>query len=375
MERVDVRTDRPFGVGIVGLSARGGWAATAHVPAIENVPGLELRALTASSPASAAQAGEKFAVRPHTDVSALAQDPEVDLVVIAVKVSTHKRLVEPALSAGKMVFCEWPLGNGTAEARGLTEQAASSGVRTFVGLQARATPAIRYLRDLVADGYVGRVLSTTLTASGISWGDQTLPGKTYLLDRNEGASMLTIPAAHTLDALQFVLGDFESIQATTAIRRRQVRMGNNPGELHTKTVADQVVVQGLVGDGAVAVTHFRGGRSRGTNFRWEINGTDGDIVIHGDAGAFLEYGQLHLFGARGEMPELAPLPTPSSYIDVAALPEHGSDAFTVAHAYAQIAGDIANGTSLVPDFAHALRLHHFIDSIEGSAERGVRLSL
>ncbi|WP_133255806.1 Gfo/Idh/MocA family protein, partial [Micromonospora globispora] len=309
------------------------------------------------------------------DAAALAHDPQVDLVVIAVKVSTHRRLIEATFDAGKMVFCEWPLGNGDAEGRWLADQAASRGLRTFVGLQARATPAIRYLRDLVADGYLGRVLSTTLSASGISWGDITYPRKTYLLDRREGASMLTIPAGHTLDALQFVLGDFESLQATTAIRREQVAMHRKPDEIHRKTVADQIAVQGVLRDGAVAATHFRGGTSRATDFHWEINGTEGDIVVKGDAGGFLQYGQVHLCGARGERSELAPLPTPATYVQVPSLPEHGSHAFTVAHGYAQLVADLANGTSVVPDFAHAARLHRLLDAVEESAERGVRISL
>ncbi|PBC35346.1 oxidoreductase [Rhodococcus sp. ACS1] len=379
MERVDPHSNkaRPIGIGIVGLSARGGWAALAHAPAIENVPGVELRALTASSPESAAQAGKRFAVPHHTDAAALAHDPDVDLVVIAVKVSKHKDLIESALAAGKMVLCEWPLGNGSTEARQLTEQASTLGIRTFVGMQARATPAIRYLRDLIREGYVGEVLSTTLTASGVSWGDLTFPEKTYLLDREEGASLLTIPAAHTLDAVQYVLGDFATIQATTAIRRKQVRMHRRPDELHLKTVADQIAVQGVLDSGAVVATHFRGGTSRGTDFHWEINGTKGDIIVRGDgyAGAFLQYGQVHLVGARGDESELTSLPTPDKYIKLTSLPEHGSHAFTVAHAYAQIVDDVAHGTSVVPDFSHALSLHHFIDSIEESAERGVRVEL
>ncbi len=38
--------------------------------------------------------------------------------------------------------------------------------RGFVGLHGRSTPAIAYLRDLIAEGYVGEVLSTRVIASG-----------------------------------------------------------------------------------------------------------------------------------------------------------------------------------------------------------------
>ncbi|MGW6336721.1 Gfo/Idh/MocA family protein [Nocardia rhamnosiphila] len=94
---------------------------------------------------------------------------DIDLVVVAVKVPHHRALVEAAVCAGKNVLCEWPLGN-LAEAEGLADLAARAGVRVFVGLQARANPVLRYLRDLVAEGYLGEVLSASVLAAGEVWG-------------------------------------------------------------------------------------------------------------------------------------------------------------------------------------------------------------
>ncbi len=59
----------------------------------------------------------------------LARRDEVDLVVITVKVPHHRELVTAALQAGKMVLCEWPPGNGLAEAEELAALARSRGVR------------------------------------------------------------------------------------------------------------------------------------------------------------------------------------------------------------------------------------------------------
>lgn len=370
---MDASEHGAIGVGIIGLSASGGWASLAHVPALQAVPGFELRALSASSPESAAAAGRAHGVsRVYNDPSALASDPSVDLVVVAVKVSAHWDLVRPALAAGKMVMCEWPLGNGAEQSRELALLAAKAEVRTVVGLQARAAPAIRHLRDLIDGGFLGRVLSTTLTASGISWGDLTHPGKTYLLDRSEGASMLTIPVGHTLDALNMVLGPFADLQATTATVRPLVQM-NKTDEVLRKTVADQIAVQGTLVNGAIVSVHFRGGTSRGTNFRWEINGTEGDIVVKGSEGGFLQYGQVCLRGGKGVDRELHPIATPPEYFKVPGLPEYGSHAFTVAHGYHVLREDILNDTYNGPDFQHAANLHAFLDRIEESDGSGNRL--
>ncbi|MFD7599234.1 Gfo/Idh/MocA family oxidoreductase [Streptomyces mirabilis] len=94
-------------VGVVGLSASGGWAATAHVPALTGLDGYELRALSAGSAESTRAAGEKYAVPlSFARAEELARSEEVDLVVVTVKVPHHLELIRPALEAGKMVFSE-----------------------------------------------------------------------------------------------------------------------------------------------------------------------------------------------------------------------------------------------------------------------------
>src|SRR2546426_10667447 len=56
------------------------------------------------------------------------------------------------------------------EAEKLAALAKQQGVLAVAGLQARAAPSVLYVRDLVRQGYVGEVLSTTLIGSGMGWG-------------------------------------------------------------------------------------------------------------------------------------------------------------------------------------------------------------
>ncbi len=362
----------PIRVGIIGLSAHGGWAARAHVPALAAAPGYELTALSASSPASARAAGDKFGV-PHVyhDPADLAAADQVDLVVVSVRVPRHRELVTPALEAGKMVLSEWPLGNGLAEAEEIAGLA--RGAVTAVGLQARSAPVVRYLRDLIADGYVGTVLSTTMIASGSSWGATTSePGQAYLVDRSQGASMLTIPFGHTVDALTMVLGDFVDVQARTAIRR-PVSLDAQTSVEYIRTAPDQLVVNGSLVGGAVAAIHYRGGLSHGTNFHWEINGTEGDLVVTGPNG-HLQLAPVQVFGAQAGSSGLEHLPTPSRYHAVSGVAAN-HPACAVAHAYESLRTDLATGTHVTPDFDHAVTIHRLLATIEASAETGRRMTL
>ncbi|MFD0304510.1 Gfo/Idh/MocA family oxidoreductase [Streptomyces sp. NPDC127119] len=367
----------PIGVGIVGLSTRGGWASRAHVPALAALPAAyELRALSASSAATAKAAGEKFGVPlAFGSVEELVERDEVNLVVVTVKVPHHQKLVTSALAAGKTVLSEWPLGNGTAEAEEMAAFAHARELRGFVGLQARSAPPVRYLRDLVADGYVGEVLSTSVVASGGAWGPTFDDSSAYLIDRDNGATMLTIPLGHTLDGLASVLGSFTELSATTATRRSPVRH-QQTGKLAPMTAEDQIAVTGTLESGAVASVHYRGGKSRSTNFLWEINGTEGDVLVTSDLG-HLQYGLVSIHGARGASNELVELPVPDRYeARFPALAElRGTMAHSVAHAYGQLHDDLIEGTHTVPDFDHSTRQHRLLDQIQKAAATGERQRL
>ncbi|WP_167476698.1 Gfo/Idh/MocA family protein [Nocardia arthritidis] len=360
-----------IGVGIVGLSAFGGWAAEAHVPALQKLPGFELRALAASSVASAKSAGEKFGVGLTFDnVEELAQRDEVDLVVVSVQVREHRSLVLSALGAKKMVLCEWPLGVDLAEAEEIAADAAATGVRTFIGLQARSAPAVRYLRDLIRDGYVGEVLSTSVIASTMLWGRTFDRKNAYILDRNGGATMLTVPFGHTIDGLTSVLGEFTECTATTATRRGRV-FDKHSGEPAVMTAEDQIAVTGTLNGGAVASIHFRGGHTRGTNFLWEINGTHGDLRVTGQTG-HLGLGQFKIYGGRLGDTAVTELPVPVEYKLPQFIGDREQNAYAVAHQYAAILSDIVDNTRLAPDFAHGVDRHRLIDSVRRAAESGRR---
>ena len=357
-----------IGVGLVGLSAGGSWAARSHVAALRALPNYELVAVANSSLDSAKAAAAQFGlIGAYADVADLARDPAVDLVVVSVKVPHHRALVEPALAAGKMVYCEWPLGNGLAEAEAMAAAARAAGVRTVVGLQARASPVVRYLKDLLIQGYVGKVLSTTLVGSGGILGPATGARDAYINDRSNGANLLTIPFGHTIDALCHCLGEFSDLVALTAMRRQTYTV-NETGEQRPMAAEDQIVVGGQLEGGAVVSAHYRGGVSRGTNLRWEINGTEGDLEITAPLG-HLQLSPLTLRGGRGSDKELVELPIPAEYRTVS--DELSGPAVNVAEVYAQFAlGDRAVYSTA--DFDTAVERHRLLQLIETAAAEAHR---
>src|SRR6266436_3700374 len=85
------------------------------------------------------------------------------------------------------------------------------------------------------------------------------------------------------------------------------------GEMVAKTSPDQVVINGIVGNGVVVSFQVRGGMARGTDFLFEIHGTEGDLVLTATSRTSMQRQELNLRGARGENAALADLPVPSKY--------------------------------------------------------------
>jgi len=264
------------------------------------------------------------------------------------------------------VYCEWPLGNGLQEAERLAALARKQRVLAVTGLQARAAPPVLYVRDLVREGYVGEVLSTTLIGSGMGWAEAVPPYNAYLNDRKNGATLLSIALGHAADALCYCLGEVRELSATMTMRRKSFTIAGTE-ESRPMNADDQVGVTGLLEGGAALSVHYRGGRARGTNLLWEINGTEGDLQVTADGGQAQIFA-LTVRGGNGAQSSLEVLPVPPQY-RFSPLQGPGTN---VAQAYAHFARDYREGTHLSATFDDAVTRHRMLDAIEKAAATGQR---
>ena len=194
----------------------------------------------------------------------------------------------------------------------------------------------------------------------------------YMLDKANGANVLSIAVGHSLDALNFVLGEFADLSAVSDLRRPLITI-EETGEQIVKTAADQIAVIGTLTSGATASIHVREAVAGGTGFLWEINGTGGTLRVTADA-AYPEIYPLTVAGAHGQdQPAELAVPAALAQKWPALSSLQGAPAYKVGPAYAAFAADTANGTDTVPDFADAVRRHEVIAAIERSAASGERV--
>src|SRR5207237_8821232 len=132
--------------------------------------------------------------------------------------------------------------------------AEAKGLVTAVGLQARVNPALMYLKEQIAAGYVGEIMAVHVGM--IRDGVLSRPShRTWQRDAALGANTLTIANGHTVDAMRFVTGDFRRLSALVATQAKQwLDTGTNT--LLDVTSPDNVLLSVRLASGAVASVHI-----------------------------------------------------------------------------------------------------------------------
>lgn len=349
-------------VAVVGASASGrGWAPVAHLPAIADVDQFELVAVGASSPDSAAAAAEAYGVsRGFHDVGELAAAPDIDAVVVAVKVPHHHDIVMPLLEAGKHVYCEWPLGATTAEAEAMAAAARDHGVVAVAGLQGRHDPTLGHISHLVADGWLGDVLSVNVTMLGSGALSHT-SSEAWMADKANGANTMTIVGGHTLDTVEHCFEPLTDVSAVVDVQVPQWHLSDT-GDIIDVDAPDTILLNGALAGGAVVSYLAASVPHHGPGWRMEAYGTKGTLVA--SSAALPQITPVALMGAQGDEP-LAPVTVPET--DRGAVPD--GPGRNIARSYRRMAEAIRTGAAATPDFDHALRLHRLLDALQKSSDQ------
>lgn len=201
---------RPLRTALIGLSssATTSWASAAHLPGLLSPVGLQKLPITAllNSSVSAAQSAIKtYKLSPDTKAygtpEALANDPDVELVICNTRVDKHFETILPSVKKGKDVFVEWPVASNIEDIETLLREAEKSGSRVAVGLQRRWASAPVKLREIIKDGVggkmLGHILSVDVRAYGGTHDRNTVPeGLAYFLDRKVGGNAVVISNGH-----------------------------------------------------------------------------------------------------------------------------------------------------------------------------------
>jgi predicted dehydrogenase len=140
----------------VGVLGAGAWAQLAHLPGYARDPRCELVAIADPVVDRARELAAQFNIPTVYDThEALLAREEIQLVDVCTPSATHFSLAWAALEAGKHVLCEKPVAFDYRETQRAAAFARSKGLKTKLGFTFRYSPAMRYMKHLIDDGFVG----------------------------------------------------------------------------------------------------------------------------------------------------------------------------------------------------------------------------
>ena len=355
-------------VGFIGANGR--WGPKAHAPALARLPETELYAVCTAHADTAQAAADKYGVkRAYGDDRKMDADPEVEAALVAVRVPAHYVLTRNALEAGKHVYCEWPLGANTREAEELAALARDKKVHTMVGLQRRASPAYMHMRELVGNGYVGKVLAVSMTMLGSGVQTRTAD-RTWQRDVKLGANTLTITFGHAIDAVCMVVGELTEVSATVSTQVPQW-LESDTGKYVDVTSPDNIMIQGRLESGAVVCAYVGVQPHHGSGYRFEIYGDQGTLAMIG-GGEAGEEARRTVIGGHKDDKAMQPLPVPERLKWVPEEVRSSGAGYDVGQMWVRFAQAIRTGKRVEPDFGFAVRRHRMLDAIVRASESGQR---
>jgi predicted dehydrogenase len=140
----------------VGVLGAGAWARHAHLPGYKRDNRCQVVAVADTNIACAREAAQEFGIPVVTDdPHELFRRDDIDAIDVCTPSATHFELAWAALEAGKHVLCEKPVAYDFRDTLRARDLARSKGLKTKVGLTFRYSPAMRYMRELVAEGFIG----------------------------------------------------------------------------------------------------------------------------------------------------------------------------------------------------------------------------
>ncbi len=157
-----------------------------------------------------------------TDVDALVRDPKINTIVIGVPTVYHESIIEKAIAAGKVIFCEKPFAISHAKAKKIHDLLINADVPHQVGFVLRYAPTYHALKVLLASCAEQSPLRHVILRD-----DQIFPiqGLSHFTDWRSnqalaGAGVLIEHGIHDVDIIEWLFGKITRVQA---------RMSNHAG--------------------------------------------------------------------------------------------------------------------------------------------------
>jgi UDP-N-acetyl-2-amino-2-deoxyglucuronate dehydrogenase len=236
-----------YNVGIIGYS----WVATAHIGAINATRQAQVTDVWSSRPLSPSELSARHgcALRVHSDLAAMLDNPEIHVIDITGYPNQHAEQFVLAARKGKHIIVEKPLAVEWREILEMRKAVAETGVRTCVCFECRYSSQFVATKAVIDAGLLGRVHYGEVDYyHGIGpWYGQYR----WNTKRELGGSALLTAGCHALDALLLCMGG--DVQEVTSYATQSVDPAFAAYEYKTSSTTILKFADGRVGKCAAIV--------------------------------------------------------------------------------------------------------------------------
>jgi predicted dehydrogenase len=352
-------------IGIIGV----GFGAQVHVPGFRS-EGWNVIAICSRNRDKAQKAATEAGITGvHTDPLELIRRDDLDAVAIITPPGAHHRLAIAALEAGRHVLCEKPFALDAKQGAEMVAAAEKSGRTAMIAHEFRHTPQRAYVRQLVADGAIGKFQLCTMELFLDRYVTREPRALTWNAYKSEGGGLLGALGSHYIDGLRFWFGEIATVKGWLASLRPDV----------ADAAAGKIVKAETDDTFSFMVTFRNGGMATMTSSFAATPSRGAKIAVMGDRGTLiaehpgpnpLENGVV--IASRDGAP-LQPLATPAQYTPFADERDHRLMAFRLL--VRDFTRGVEQGRSPAPNFVDGLRCQEVLDAVRESSDTGRTITL
>ncbi|MGO9643291.1 MAG: Gfo/Idh/MocA family protein [Candidatus Bathyarchaeia archaeon] len=219
----------------------------------------------------------------YTDWATMVKDPEIDVIDICTPPNIHAAVSVCACESGKHVICEKPLARTAKEAELMLRAAEKAGVKHMTAFNYRYIPAVSYARQLIQEGFIGRILNFRGAYLNIEIGDlgylnPSAPLDWHFKSEIAGYGAVADLGSHIIDIARFLAGEITSVAAATACFIKERPMPGAPEKKGKVEVEDAAVAAIKFENGALGTIETSWMAPGRKDFlRFEVNGSEGSL--------------------------------------------------------------------------------------------------
>ena len=267
----------PQGVVRIGIIGAGENVRDVMIPAFRRIPECQLVAVANTSLASSQRVATQFNIpKPYPHWKALLDDNDIDAVCIGTWPYMHHTLTLASLENGKHVLCQARMANNAQEAREML--AASLRHPDLVCQLVPTSGSYRVdnlLRKLLADGFVGDVLSVEIQRVGRGFAD--VAGELDWRHSQEFSGLNVMNLGATYESTMRWLGRGNRVMAMAKVHVPYRRSAN--GQRASVTLPDHVDVLYELPSGAQVHMRFSETTGLSSGSQTWVHGTEGTIYV------------------------------------------------------------------------------------------------